>query len=280
MFVVAKFTSESQEKKRQVDIHLRDITGEFRPNSTINNATAYFEYHMRKIQTSSKISINSWASGSTASTYMPNIGAATDYIIKYGETILNNPAVKQLEYTGLWTVPGTPAGFKEFVFNRQRVTDRVVAISVALLNVVDRCRNMIALREADYSFFSQSGRKKLDQINKEAVTVSTDVQRLFKTRKSKDFEAVIVAKYKHTAGKLENRINELLASEKEILDATKAMFMKSVGSKKFISTTAMTHYRLDARAPIALKMKDIGGGQKLTIGGNHYSFIYDAHDPQ
>ena len=131
MMLIMKFTSNSRENKSELDSKLGLSTGVF-------GAEAEFAAAMKSVKESSSMSVKSWASGSNTEPPQPNVEACIQYAIDFAKSVLEYPAVKKLQYTALWTIPGTPQAFKQFIFGRQSDTDKVVRISVGLLNVDNR----------------------------------------------------------------------------------------------------------------------------------------------
>ena len=49
----------------------------------------------------------------------PSVEEGIDYAVEFAKSILDHPAVREVEFAASWTIPGAPSGFKSYIFPEQ-----------------------------------------------------------------------------------------------------------------------------------------------------------------
>ena len=271
MMLVMKFSSSSKERKRELDTKLGASTGTF-------GAEAEFSAKMQEIRESSSLEVSIYASGSNTELPKQDIESCIQYAIDFAQSVLTYSAVREVEFAAVWTIPGTPDSFKRFLFPLQGKTDQIVHISVDLLNVVTSVVDMLALEESDLSYFTDEAWEIIQEIGRQANSLRIQVQNRFKTNAVSMFSEII-EEYKDKAKVMVQQIEELLEDQRHYRSSD-SMFIKSAGTGKFISTPDGDYPRLDLRSPVPMNMVDINGGTQITIGGNHFVYLFSSHTPE
>jgi len=268
MVLVMKFSSRSQEDKQELDTKLGVSTGTF-------GAEAEFSAKMKEIRESSSLEVSLYASGSDTEPPKPDIEACIQYAIDFAKSVLTFSTVREVEYAGVWTIPGTPDSFKRYLFPLQAKTDEVVGISVQLLNVHSRLTDMLAQQDSDLAYFTPQAWAKVRELKDQVKSLRTSLQNQFKTSQVSEFSALI-EEYYGQSQLISKQVDDLVAEERELGES---VVLKSAGTNKYLSTHVDSYPRLDGRAPVSVRFEDISGRPEVTIGGNHYAYIRSVREP-
>ena len=268
MVLVMKFSSRSQEDKQELDTKLGVSTGTF-------GAEAEFSAKMQEIRESSSLEVSLYASGSDTEPPKPDVQACIQYAIDFAKSVLTYSTVREVEYAGVWTIPGTPDSFKRYLFPLQAKTDDIVGISVSMMNVHSRLTDMLAQQDSDLAYFTPGAWAKVKELKHQVQSLRTELQNEFKTSQVSEFPALI----EHFHGQpdlISDQVNEIVARERELGES---VVLRSSGTGKYLSTHVNGYPRLDGRAPVSVKFQDISGRTDVTIGGNNFAYIRSVRDP-
>jgi len=259
---VMKFTSDSKEVKRELDSKLSVSTGTF-------GAEQEFAAKMKDIREKSSLEVSLYAAGGDVAPPKPSVDEGIEYAVAFAKSILENPAVREVEFAASWTIPGAPAAFRRYIFPEQAKTDNLVHISVGLLNAQSKLEDMQAMKQNEMSYISEAGWKTVKSLRAKAIQGRLGLQAQFRTHHSAEFKGII-SKYQGKDKEVIAGIEALLKAEQKY-DSSKKMYMKSVGTGLFISTRDGKYPRLDPSAPIPLFMEDANKKLKnVFYGGSHY----------
>jgi len=268
MVLVMKFSSTSQEQKKELDTKLGVSTGTF-------GAEAEFAAKMAEIRESSSLEVSLYASGSDTEPPKPDIEACIQYAIDFAKSVLEFSTVREVEYAAVWTIPGAPDSFKRYLFPLQAKTDDIVGISVELLNVHSRLTDMLAQQDSDLKFLTPQAWDEVRELKNQVMSLRTELQNQFKTSQVSEFAALIESYYGQPK-LISATIDEIIDREQELGDT---VVLRSDGTGKYLSTHVNLYPRLDIRAPVALRLEDTSGNKEVTIGGNNYAYVRSVRDP-
>lgn len=268
MILVMKFSSRSQEEKKELDTKLGVSTGTF-------GAEAEFSAKMKEIREASSLEVSLYASGSNTDPPKPDVAACIQYAIDFARSVLEYSTVREVEYAAVWTIPGTPDEFKRFLFPLQASTDTIVGISVDLLNVHSKVVDMVALRDSDLAFFTPSAWDQVGALQGQVDELRAALQNAYKTSYVSEFP-LLIEEFSGRAGLLDSRLERVVAEERHL---RQSVILKSAGTGRYLSTHIDFYPRLDRRAPVPLQLQDSKGATQVTIGGNHYVYVRSGRVP-
>ena len=274
MVLVMKFSSESVEKKEELDALLKLSAGAF-------GSEVDFKANMENIKEYSSFEVHLCTNGSTMEPPKPEIDACMEYAIGFKKSVAASPSVRELDYIALWTIPGAvPLSFYLYLVPLQAKTDQIVGISRCLQEVHSTITGMLEQRDSDLSFFTSSAWEKLTELSKQVESLRTDLQMKFKTTLISELSAII-NEFSGKGDLIADEVDKIAAQERILGDS---FILQSYGTGKYISTEVESYLatcivsqrgngypRLDSRDPVALKFEVISDketikSEKVTLG--------------
>ena len=268
MVLIMKFSSRSQEEKEALDSKLGVSTGTF-------GAKAEFAAKMQGIRESSSLEVSLYVSGGDTEPPKPDVKACINYAIKFANSVLVHSTVREVEYAAVWTIPGISDSFKRYLFPLQGKTDKIVEMSISLLNIQFKLTDMLAQRGTDLAFFTPQAWDKVSELKDQTMFLRTKLQNDFKNSPVSDFPELI-EDYHGTPKLISAQISEIFVQER-MLDHD--FVMRNSGSGKYLSTASNSYPRLNVRSPVSVQFEDTSGGKAVEFGGSNYAYVRSVRFP-
>jgi len=267
LMLLIKFSSSTLDDKAAIDIKLAECTG------TMSNETHFSQQLANITSNSTEHSVHLYTAGGDPAPANITIDTALPYIFSFPEAVLSHHAVREVQYTALWTLVNCPSyALQRYLFPLQKYIDSIVHLSEGISDVIAEVDNARALRAGDLHYVSSAGWDKLDTIQSEEKRLKEDLQRAFQTTPWEKLPAVI-AKYEVAGDNMRQKVEDVLKEERSY-SSYMIMYLKNTEPGLGYVGAARKHlgfgYPQIGASGIPLYMKEVmnEGPTKITYGSS------------
>lgn len=263
MILAMRFSSETREAKTKLEAKLGAYVGGFSKENE-------FSTQLSKLKENYSMEVYLLAQGGNVPPPHPDVGKGLEYAIKFAKSAMQISVVKEVHYTGIWTIPGIPKEFKQKIFPLQATTESVLKIGQRLWNVDQMIRNFYVLRSTEKAFFSSEAWEKFDDYQRTAKRLYQNLELdLRVTVTTLENLKSLYDKYKGKGKYILTRIDQLVKAESSLAYGDE-ITLRSMGTRLYISRDSNRYPTLTASSPIPLTVKEEHGKSSKNI---HYGML-------
>ena len=96
---------------------------------------------------------------------MSDLKSVLDYVIKFSSTVYGHDGLRSLEFNALWNLPDVPRNFKQFVFSRQKETEKIMDIFSDLREVETEIEDISQQKNQELGWLSGEIEASVSQLN-------------------------------------------------------------------------------------------------------------------